>query len=190
MSISNHPSASLLQHFENLEDPRTEYLINHRLIYIVGITICAVICGAESWVEIEEYRISKLKWLKRFLELPNGIPSHDTINRLFAQLDPKQLQDCFLNWVKTIAHMTQGEVIAIDGKTIRHSYDRGKNKGAIHMVSAWASQNNLVLGQIKVDSKSNEITAIPKLLKVLEIKDCIITIDAMGTQKDIAQLII
>ncbi len=183
MSLSINSSASLLRYFESLEDPRTEYLIEHRLIDIIGITICAVICGANSWVEIEEYGVSKLEWLKEFLELPHGIPSHDTISRLFAQLNPEQLQSCFLSWVKTIAKLTQGEVIAIDGKTVRHSYDQGKNKGAIHMVSpkgyrsayAWASQNRLVLGQVKVDAKSNEITAIPNLLKVLELEGCIVT---------------
>ncbi len=130
------------------------------------------------------------EWLEKFLALPNGIPSRDTIRRLFAQLDPKQLQSCFLSWIKTIAQLTEGEVIAIDGKTLRHSYDRGKNKGAIHMVSAWASQNRLVLGQVKVSEKSNEITAIPRLLKILEIQGCIVTIDAMGAQKEIAQEII
>lgn len=190
MNPSINPSASLLRHFENIEDPRTEYLIEHQLLDIIAITICAVICGAESWVEIEEYGTSKLEWLQQFLALPNGIPSKDTIRRLFAQLDPEQLQSCFLSWVKTIAQLTQGEIIAIDGKTLRHSYDRGKNKGAIHMVSAWACQNGLVLGQVKVDEKSNEITAIPKLLKILEIQGCILTIDAMGTQKEIAQEII
>ncbi|MEN9568462.1 MAG: hypothetical protein RLZZ69_3658 [Cyanobacteriota bacterium] len=189
MSSSSKQSATLLKHFENLEDPRTEYLIEHRLLDIIGITICAVICGADSWVEIEEYGNSKCEWLKGFLKLPNGIPSHDTIARLFAQLDPEKLQSCFLDWVKSIAQVTSGEIIAIDGKTVRHSDDRGKNKGAIHMVSAWASQNRLVLGQVKVDEKSNEITAIPQLLEVLEIKGCIITIDAMGTQKEIAQTI-
>ena len=190
MSPSINSSASLLKHFENLEDPRTDYLIEHKLLDIIGITICAVICGARTWVEIEEYGISKFKWLKKFLELPNGIPSHDTISRLFAQLNPEQLQSCFLSWIQTIAQLTQGEVIAIDGKTVRHSYDKGKKKGAIQMVSAWACQNRLVLGQVKVDRKSNEITAIPQLLKVLEVEGCIITIDAMGTQKEIAQLII
>ena len=152
-------------------------------------SICAVICGAETWVEIEEYGASKFEWLKEFLELPNGIPSHDTISRLFAQLNPEQLQSCFSSWIQTIAKLTQGEVIAIDGKTVRHSYDKGKKKGAICMVSAWACQNRLVLGQVKVAQKSNEITAIPQLLKVLEIEGCIVTIDAMGTQKEIARLI-
>lgn len=190
MNSSINPSVSLLKHFENIDDPRKEYLIEHQLLDIIAITICAVICGAESWVEIEEYGYSKQEWLKQFLALPNGIPSRDTIRRLFAQLDPKQLQNCFLRWIKTVAQLTQGEVIAIDGKTLRHSYDKGQNKGAIHMVSAWASQNSLVIGQVKVDEKSNEITAIPQLLKILEIQGCIITIDAMGTQKEIAQKII
>ena len=190
MSPSINPSASLLKHFEKLEDPRTDYLIEHKLLDIIGITICAVICGAETWVEIEEYGISKFEWLKKFLKLPNGIPSHDTISRLFAQLNPEELQSCFLSWIQTIAQLTQGEVIAIDGKTVRHSYDKGKKKGAIQMVSAWACQNRLVLGQVKVERKSNEITAIPQLLKVLEVEGCIVTIDAMGTQKEIAQLII
>ena len=152
-----NPSASLLKHFESIDEPRTEYLIEHQLLDIIGITICAVICGAESWVEIEEYGYSKQEWLQKFLALPNGIPSRDTIRRLFTQLDPKQLQSCFLSWIKTITQLTQGEVIAIDGKTLRHSYDKGKNKGAIHMVSAWASQNSLVLGQVKVNEKSNEM---------------------------------
>ena len=190
MNSSINPSVSLLKHFESIDDPRREYLIEHQLLDIIAITICAVICGAESWVEIEEYGYSKQEWLKQFLALPNGIPSRDTIRRLFAQLDPKQLQNCFLSWIKTLTQLTQGEVIAIDGKTLRHSYDKGKNKGAIHMVSAWASQNSLVLGQVKVDEKSNEITAIPQLLKILEIQGCIVTIDAMGTQKEIAQEII
>ena len=190
MNPSIHPSVSLLKHFESIDEPRTEYLIEHQLLDIIAITICAVICGAESWVEIEEYGYSKQEWLQQFLALPNGIPSRDTIRRLFAQLDPEQLQSCFLSWIKTIAQLTKGEVIAIDGKTLRHSYDTGKNQGAIHMVSAWASQNRLVLGQVKVSEKSNEITAIPKLLKILEIQGCIVTIDAMGTQKAIAREII
>ncbi len=190
MNPSINPSASLLKHFESIDDPRREYLIEHQLLDIIAITICGVICGAESWVEIEEYGVSKQEWLEKFLALPNGIPSRDTIRRLFAQLDPKQLQSCFLSWIKSIAQLTQGEVIAIDGKTLRHSYDRGKNQGAIHMVSAWACQNSLVLGQMKVEEKSNEITAIPQLLKILEIQGCIVTIDAMGTQKEIAQEII
>ena len=190
MSSTNLPSSSLLKHFETLEDPRTAYLIEHRLLDIVALTICAVICGAEGWEDIEAYGRSKLGWLETFLSLPNGIPSHDTISRVFARLDPAQLQTCFVSWVKAIAQLSDGEVIAIDGKSARHSYDKGKGQGAIHMVSAWASENRLVLGQVKVADKSNEITAIPKLLDVLDIQGCIVTIDAMGAQKEIAKQIV
>lgn len=183
-------ATSLLEHFAELEDPRVERTKLHLLSDILGLTICAVICGADSWIDIESYGNSKEDWLKTFLLLPNGIPSHDTIARLFARLDPKQLQTCFLNWMNTITQTLRGEVIAIDGKTIRHSYDREEGKGAIHMVSAWATANRLVLGQVKVDEQSNEITAIPELLRVLDLTDAIATIDAMGCQKNIAQLII
>ena len=186
----SQPSAPLLEHFKTLDDPRAEHLLEHALLDIIGLTICAVICGADTWVDIENYGRAKQEWLSRFLRLPNGIPSHDTIARLFAALDSKALQECFLSWVRAVAQLSAGEVIAIDGKTLRHSYDTGGNKGAIHMVSAWASQNRLVLGQVKVDEKSNEITAIPQLLAVLDLHGCIVTLDAMGTQKDIAQQII
>ncbi len=162
------------------------------------VAILAVICpkgyrfayGADGWVGIETYGKAKYQWLKKFLALPNGIPSHDTFARVFARLNPEQLQESFLSWVRAVSKVSEGEVIAIDGKTVRRSYDQGKNKGAIHMVSAWASQNRLVLGQRKVNDKSNEITAIPELLKVLDINGCIVTIDAMGTQKKIAKQII
>lgn len=187
MSPSNLPSSSLLKHFETLEDPRTAYLIEHRLLDIVALTICAVVCGAEGWEDIEAYGRSKLEWLETFLELPNGIPSHDTVSRVFARLEPSKLQECFVNWVKAIAQLSEGEVIAIDGKSVRHSYDKGKGKGAIHMVSAWASENRLALGQVKVADKSNEITAIPQLLDILDLRGCIVTIDAMGAQKEIAK---
>lgn len=190
MSSEVENSVALLEHFKELEDPRVEYLVEHKLIDIIGLTICAVICGADSWVEIELYGKAKQEWLKRFLELSNGIPSHDRIARLFAALNPEMLQSCFLNWVRSIAKLSKGEVVAIDGKTLRHSYDRSSDKSAIHMVSAWASQNRLVLGQVKVDDKSNEITAIPELLKVLDVYGCIVTIDAMGAQIAIAQQII
>lgn len=190
MSLPNNPPGSLLTHFESLEDPRRAYLVEHSLLDIVALTICAVICGAETWEGIEAYGHSKLEWLKTFLALPNGIPSHDTIARVFALLEPSQLQECFVSWVKSIAELSLGEVISLDGKSARHSYDKGKGKGAIHMVSAWASGNQLVLGQVKVADKSNEITAIPKLLNILDISGCIVTIDAMGAQKEIAQQII
>lgn len=190
MSLSQSPSGFLLRHFESLEDPRTAYLVEHPLLDILALTICAVICGAETWEEIEAYGHSKLDWLKTFLGLPNGVPSHDTISRVFALLEPSQLQACFVSWVKSIAELNLGEVILLDGKSARHSYDKDNGKGAIHMVSAWASENQLVLGQVKVADKSNEITAIPKLLNLLDVSGCIVTIDAMGTQKEIAKQII
>ena len=150
---------TLAAHFADVTDPRIDRTKLHALLDILGIAICAVICGADTWVEIEEYGKAKEAWLKRFLALPNGIPSHDTFARVFARLEPEELQRSFLSWIRAVSQVTQGEVIAIDGKTLRHSYDRGAGKGAIHMVSAWATTNQLVLGQCKVDTKSNEITA-------------------------------
>ncbi len=188
--MSNSPIASLSKHFENLTDPRAEHSIDHLLIDMVIITICAVICGANNWVEIENYGHAKKDWLETFLELPHGIPSHDTLMRLFARLKPKQLQQCFLSWIEAVTQITKGQVIAIDGKSIRSALERGQSRGAIHMVSAWATKNRLVLGQTKVSAKSNEITAIPQLLKILTIEDCLVSIDAMGCQKEIAQTII
>jgi predicted transposase YbfD/YdcC len=201
------PKITIADYFAEIDDPRVERTKQHKLIDIITIalrvrsrlrretllqrclTICAVICGADTWVDIETYGRAKYDWLKKFLELPNGIPSHDTFSRVFARLNPEQFQQCFLNWIKSISNITSGEVVAIDGKTLRHSYDKQSDKGAIHMVSAWATTNRLVLGQVKVDEKSNEITAIPQLLKVLELSGCIVTIDAMGCQKEIVKLI-
>ena len=188
--MPDHPSPSILNYFAELEDPRIDRTKEHLLLDIVAIAICAIICGADSWVDIEAYGAAKQGWLAQFLPLPNGIPSHDTFARVFARLDPQQLQQCFLNWIRAISNLTTGEVIAVDGKQLRHSYDRGASKGAIHMVSAWATSNRLVLGQRQVDAKSNEITAIPELLRILEISGCIVTLDAMGTQKDIANAIV
>jgi predicted transposase YbfD/YdcC len=157
---------------------------------ILALTICAVICGADSFVAVEAFGHAKVDWLRQFLVLPNGIPSHDTIGALFARLDPRQFEQCFLSWVNTVFERTAGKVVAIDGKTVRRSYDRTSNKAAIHLVSAWATANHLALGQVKVADKSNEITAIPQLLALLDVSGCIVTIDAMGCQQDIAKQII
>jgi predicted transposase YbfD/YdcC len=184
--MNGQPIASIEHHFSDLEDPRVDRTKLHQLLDIVVIAICAVICGADSWVEVESFGQAKQKWLKTFLALPNGIPSHDTFGRVFGALDPAQFRTCFLNWITAVSGVTEGQVIAIDGKTLRRSHDKALGKGAIVMVSAWATANDLVLGQVKVDDKSNEITAIPELLQALEISGCLITIDAMGCQKEIA----
>jgi predicted transposase YbfD/YdcC len=180
----------LKEDFSSLEDPRAQHSIEHLLLDIVLITICAVICGADNWVEIENYGIAKQEWLNTFLELPNGIPSHDTLERTFARLRPEQVQQCFLNWVQSVFNITDGQLISIDGKTLRGSYERGGKQGMIHMVSAWAHQNRLVLGQRKVHEKSNEITAIPELLQVLDLAGAVVSIDAMGCQTAIATQIV
>jgi len=188
--MSKTPTSAIEKHFEELADPRAVHRTQHRLIDILIITICAVICGADGWVDVELFGKSKLPWLKTFLELPNGIPSHDTIGRVFSALDPKQFQDCFLRWIQAISEISEGEIVAIDGKTVRRSHDRVLGKKAIHMVNAWASDNRLALGQVKVDEKSNEITAIPELLQALALSGCIVTIDAMGCQREIASQIV
>lgn len=180
---------TLLEILANLNDHRIERKKEHLLIDIVVITIAAVICGAENWNQIQMFGQSKYDWFKTFLKLPNGIPSHDTFNRFFSLLEPDKFESIFMEWVSTISTRVKGEVINIDGKTIRGAKNLDK-KSPIHMVSAWANSNNLVLGQIKVNEKSNEITAIPELLEVLLVENCIITIDAMGCQVQIAQKII
>lgn len=181
---------TIADHFAKLTDPRKFHSPPHLLLDIVTIAICAVICGADDWVAIETFGKAKEDWFRKFLRLPNGIPSHDTFGQVFAALDPAQFQQCFVSWVTTISQVILGEVVAIDGKTLRRSHDKGAGKAAIHMVSAWASQNRLVLGQVKVDDKSNEITAIPELLRVLALQGCIVTLDAMGCQTEIAAQII
>jgi predicted transposase YbfD/YdcC len=183
-------SASIVDHFGALEDPRIERHKQHQLLDVIVIAICAVVCGADDWVAIETFGHAKEAWFRRFLVLPNGIPSHDTFGRIFALLSPTRFQDCFVGWMQAVAEVVAGQVVAIDGKTLRRSYDRRSAKAAIHMVSAWATHNRVVLGQLKTEEKSNEITAIPELLKVLDVKGCIVTIDAMGCQKAIAQQIV
>jgi len=167
-----------------------EHLNDHKLIDIVILTVCAFICGAEHWTEVTTFGNERLDWLRQFLELKNGIPSNDTLGRVFARLDPAQFERCFLSWVAAVFEITEGQVVAIDGKSARGSHDRANGKAALHLVSAWATANHLVLGQVKVADKSNEITAIPALLELLALKGCIVTIDAMGCQREIAAQIV
>lgn len=185
------PPKDWLKAFEGVEDPRREKRYWHPLLSIIGISLLAVLCGAEHWEEIEIYGRSKRRWLESFLDLPFGIPSHDTIERVFEHLDAEAFEGGFRQWVQELLASYGGnaKLIALDGKTQRGSYDRNQRLKALHQVSAWASDHRLVLGQMPVERKSNEITAIPKLLDMLALDGCIITIDAMGTQKAIAKQI-
>lgn len=180
----------LIEHFSDLDEPRCPGKVEHRLIDILVIAVCAVIAGAESWEDIALYGHSKLDWLRQFLALPNGVPSHDTFRRVFMLIDPDTFEVCFTAWVGALVTPGEQEVVAIDGKTLRRSFDRGRGLAAWHVVSAWASEQRLVLGQRRVDGKSNEITAIPELLKVLALENTLVTLDAMGCQKAIAQHIL
>ncbi len=180
---------NLLTIFSQVEDPRRDLGKEHDLNDILLIGVISVICGANSWNDMEQYGIAKFDFLKTFLKLENGIPSHDTFNRVFSAIDSKQFESCFIKWVKTLADLNDKEVIAIYGKTIKGGKSHGK-KSPYHIVSAWASEQNLVLGQVKVSEKSNEITAIPELLKVLCLENTVVTIDAMGCQENIAKSII
>jgi predicted transposase YbfD/YdcC len=182
--------ASIVDCFAEMEDPRFAHLCLHKLIDIVVIAICAVICGADNWVEIAAFGRTKYDWLKKFLELPCGIPSHDTFDRVFAVLDPQKFERHFLEWVQRIAQVTKGQVIAVDGKALRRSQDMAAGHQAIHMVSAWASESGLTLGQVSVGDKGSEITAVPELLRLLDLSGCIVTVDAMNCQKATAKQII
>jgi len=175
--------------FGQVEDPRMERTKLHRLRNIMILAICGVLCGAKGWVEIEEFGKAKEAWFTELLQLPNGIPSHDTFGRVFSLIDPKQFEASFIQWVQGISQTVKG-VIAIDGKTLRRSHDQSAGKKALHLVSAWAVENRLVLAQLATEEKSNEITAIPLLLEQLALSGCIVTIDAMGTQTQIAEQII
>lgn len=188
--MEKQPVTSIVRHFGELQDPRTGNAKAHIFLEILIIAICAVICGADGWSDVELFGKNKKEWLKTFLELPKGIPSHDTFGRVFAKIKPNEFQRRFIEWVQTIEKLTAGQVIAIDGKKLRRSHDQDTGKAAIYMVSAWATQNQLVLGQTKVADKSNEITAIPELLRLLDITGCIVTIDAIGTQTEIAETIV
>jgi predicted transposase YbfD/YdcC len=188
--MAEEPIGSIWIHFSKLEDPRLERQKLHQLMDIIVIAVCAVICGAETWVDIANFGKARVEWFKKFLDLPNGIPSHDTFGRVFSRLNAAAFEGCFFDWVSAVNQVTSGQVIAIDGKELRHSYDSYLGTKAIHLVSAWANENRLILAQRKVDSKTNEITAIPELLDALEVAGCIVTIDAMGCQKEIASKII
>jgi predicted transposase YbfD/YdcC len=184
------PKDSILEHFSDIKDIRIERRKKHKLIDIITISICAVVCGADGWEDIEMYGIARKKWLEKFLELPNGIPSHDTFARVFSQINPEEFNKSFLSWVKGISKTTAGEIIAFDGKQSRNSGDKKNGRGAINTVSAWAASNRLVLGQTKVEGKSNEITALPKLIDVLDLAGCIVTIDAIGCQREVVKRIV
>jgi predicted transposase YbfD/YdcC len=188
--MASNIGADIEKYFGGLTDPRVDRTKAHKLIDILVIAICAIICGANDWEAVAEYGQDNQEWFKSFLALPNGIPSHDTFWRVFGALDPEQFQSCFVAWIQAVSQVTAGEIVAVDGKFVRGSHDKGLGRKAIDMVSAWASSNRLVLGQQKVDDKSNEITAIPALLRTLAIQGCIVTIDAIGCQSAIAETIV
>lgn len=179
--------ADFMAHFTVIEDPRIERCKKHALLDILFLTVSAVLSGAQGWEAIEDFGHAKLEWLRRFVQLANGVPRHDTIARVMGRLEPEALQKCFFGWMHDVTEAIDGNVIAIDGKTIRNSFDKASRKNALHMVNAWSCAGGVALGQVKTSEKSNEITAIPRLLELLEIKKCIITIDAMGCQKNIAE---
>lgn len=183
-------TADFMSHFSQIPEPRIERCKRHELMDILFLSISAVLCGAEGWEEIEDFGHARLDWLRQYFPYTNGIPRHDTIARVLSRLDPKAFQASFMSWVQEASDLSEGEIVAIDGKTARRSFEKGDRKSALHMVSAWACQNGVVLGQQKVDSKSNEITAIPALLELLALKGSIVTIDAMGTQREIARQIV
>jgi len=183
-------AVSFVEHFSELKDSRLERNKLHALPDILVLVVCAMISGAEGWEDIAAFGHSKLEWLRRFIPLKNGVPSHDCIAYVISRLNPKHFSECFTRWAEEVREKTQGEVIAVDGKTARGSQNRKRGKNPLHMVSAWATANRLVLGQEATEEKSNEITAIPRLLEVLELHGCIVTIDAMGCQREIAEQIV
>ena len=180
----------LLEQFGMLHDPRSGNALRHNFFDILVITLCAAVCGADAWTDVETFGHAKCDWLRRLLTLPHGIPSHDTFRRVFAALKPDTLATCFTAWTEAVATKTAGDVVAVDGKTLRRSFDRRSDKAALQMVSAWADRNRLILGQLAVEESSKEIIAIPKLLDLLDLHGCIVTIDAIGCQQDLASQII
>ncbi len=187
--MNNPEDLSLLNYLSQIADPRIDRQKRHKLIDILTIAVLASICGANTWTDMEDFGIGRKDWLENFLELPNGIPSHDTFGRVFGLIDSNQFRSVFSSWVDAIRTVTPGDIVSIDGKCLRGSKDKANGKAAICMVSAWSNSNKLVLGQVKAAEKSNEIKAIPELLRVLDLKGCIVTIDAAGCQKHIASQI-
>jgi predicted transposase YbfD/YdcC len=184
--MSAIPSASFFSHFAKIEDPRVQRTQLHKLGDVFFIAVCATLCGANAFTAMEAFGHSKLHWFLEFIELPNGIPSHDTFRNIFNAIQPAAFTECFMNWVKVLNIPIKNKIVAIDGKTSRASGSKTKGRKALHTVSAWATEANLVLGQVVTEEKSNEITAIPQLLRMLELRGAIVTIDAMGCQKEIA----
>jgi predicted transposase YbfD/YdcC len=187
--MANNGSASFHDHFQDLSDPRVERTRKHPLINILFVAVCGVLSGANSFASIHEFAIDRRHWFARYLDLSNGIPSDDTLARVLARIDPGAFEKCLLSWIRAVQEVTEDRLIAIDGKTLRGSHDRADGRAAIHMVSAWATENRLSLGQVVVDEKSNEITAIPELLGLLDVAGALVTIDAMGCQREIAAAI-
>jgi len=186
--MQKHPQLSLIEHFKDLTDPRVDRTKDHDLIDVLIIAVCCLLCAGESFNDMEDFGRAKHDWFKGFLRLRNGIPSHDTFNRVFQALDPKQFLECFLRWTQSLRQAIPQEIVALDGKALRRALNQDQSPK--YVVSAWAESTNLVLGQLKVEEKSNEITAVPELLRVLELAGCIVTLDAMGCQKKIAKEII
>ena len=187
MTTPQHPLAA---HFGDLPDPRLDRTKRHSLLDILAIALAAVICGGDGFAEMEDFGNARLEWFSKFLELPNGIPSHDTFGRVLSMLDPTEFTRCFLAWTSALQEKTEGQIVSLDGKQLRRSFDKASGVPAVTMVSAWCQDNSLVLGQVKVDDKSNEITAIPELLRLLDLAGCTVTIDAAGTQREIAHQIV
>jgi predicted transposase YbfD/YdcC len=187
--VANIGSAAFHHHFLDLQDPRVERTRKHPLINIVFIAVCGILSGANSFAAIHEFATDRRSWFARFLDLTNGIPSEDTLGRVLARLNPGEFEKGLLSWIQAVHEVTDHRLIPIDGKTLRGSYDRADGRAALHMVSAWAAENQLSLGQVVVQEKSNEITAIPELLKLLDVTGALVTIDAMGCQKEIAAAI-
>ena len=182
-------SITIIEAFAGLRDPRVDRTKLHKLTDIITIALCGAICGVDNWVEMERFGRAKERWFKSFLELPNGIPSHDTMGRVFGALDPESFRECFLSWVQGLSSLNLGEVVAIDGKSVRRALNANNDNRPLHMVNAWATEAGLALGQVATDDKSNEIKAIPKLLEKLRVEGCIVTTDAMGCQKSVAKAI-